>query len=75
MAKGASLSDIATNDTSRILSTLRLNNTIIKLRNRLNKDTFEKISYLKSWGVFKEELEEVKKEEKTSENLISEEDN
>ena len=38
---------------------------ITKLRNRLNKSTFEKISCLKSWGVFKEELEEAKKESKT----------
>jgi hypothetical protein len=29
---------------------------ITKLRNRLNKDTFETIMCLKSWGVFKEEL-------------------
>jgi len=35
-----------------------------KLRNRLNKNTFEKIICLKSWGVFKNEEEEVKKEEK-----------
>ena len=48
---------------------------ITKLRNRLNKSTFKKISYLKSQGVFKEELEEVKKEEKISENQVSEEDN
>jgi hypothetical protein len=32
-----------------------------KLRNRLNKSTFEIISCLKSWGLFKDELEEVKK--------------
>ena len=31
---------------------------ISKLRNRLNKDTFEKIISLKSWGVFKDEEEE-----------------
>ena len=48
---------------------------ITKLRNRLNKSTFEKISCLKSWGVFKEELEEVKKEEKNGENSILEEEN
>ena len=35
-----------------------------KLRNRLNKSTFEIISCLKSWGLFKDELEEAKKEEK-----------
>jgi hypothetical protein len=35
-----------------------------KLRNRLNKSTFEIISCLKSWGLFKDELEEVKREEK-----------
>jgi hypothetical protein len=38
-----------------------------KLRNRLNKSTFEIISYLKSWGLFKDELEEVKREEKKKE--------
>jgi hypothetical protein len=48
---------------------------ISKLRNRLNKSTFEKISCLKSWGVFKEELEEVKKEEKKNENSILKEEN
>ena len=48
---------------------------ITKLRNRLNKSTFEKISCLKSQGVFKEELEEAKKESKTGENQVSEEDN
>ena len=31
---------------------------ISKLRNRLNKDTFEKIISLKSWGVFKDDEEE-----------------
>jgi hAT family C-terminal dimerisation region len=31
---------------------------ISKLRNRLNKDTFEKIISLKSWGVFKDKEEE-----------------
>jgi hypothetical protein len=46
-----------------------------KLRNRLNKSTFEKISYLKSWGIFKDELEEVKKEEKKGANQVKEEDN
>jgi hypothetical protein len=34
-----------------------------KLRNRLNKSTFELISCLKSWGLFKDKLEEIKKEE------------
>jgi hypothetical protein len=34
---------------------------ISKLRNRLNKDTFEKIISLKSWGVFKDEKEEEEK--------------
>jgi hypothetical protein len=33
-----------------------------KLRNRLNKSTFEIIACLKSWGLFKDELEEAKKE-------------
>jgi len=37
-----------------------------KLRNRLNKSTFEIISCLKSWGLFKDELEEVKREEKNN---------
>jgi hypothetical protein len=50
-----------------------------KLRNRLNKSTFEKIAYLKSWGLVKDELEEAKKEEKKEEkkekNQDSEEDN
>jgi len=50
-----------------------------KLRNRLNKSTFEKIAYLKSWGLFKDELEEAKKEgkkeEKKEKNQDSEEDN
>ncbi|PMD52763.1 uncharacterized protein K444DRAFT_543070, partial [Hyaloscypha bicolor E] len=36
---------------------------ISKLRNRLNKSTFELISCLKSWGLFTDELEEIKKEE------------
>jgi hypothetical protein len=38
-----------------------------KLRNRLNKSTFEIISCLKSWGLFKDELEQVKREEKKEE--------
>jgi hypothetical protein len=50
-----------------------------KLRNRLNKSTFEKIACLKSWGLFKDELEEAKKEgkkeEKKEKNQDSEEDN
>ena len=46
-----------------------------KLRNRLNKSTFEKISCLKSWGIFKDELEEVKKEEKKGAKQVKEEDN
>ena len=50
-----------------------------KLRNRLNKSTFELISYLKSWGLFKDELEEAKNEEKKGEkkekNKDFEEDN
>jgi hypothetical protein len=46
-----------------------------KLRNRLNKSTFEKISCLKNYGVFKEELEQVKIEEKTSENHVFKEEN
>ena len=41
---------------------------IIKTCNRLNKSTFNKISYLKSWGLFKEEEEEDKKQEKNKEN-------
>ena len=45
---------------------------ISKLRNRLNKDTFEKIICLKSWGVFKDEEENKEKLEKTD---ISLEDN
>jgi hypothetical protein len=47
---------------------------IPKLRNRLNKSTFEKIACLKSWGVFKDELEEAKKEDKQGKSL-NEEDN
>jgi hypothetical protein len=34
------------------------------LRNRLNKSTFEKIICLKSWGVFINKEEDIKKEEK-----------
>jgi ribosomal protein L4 len=36
---------------------------ITKLHNKLNKSTFEMISCLKSWGLFKDKLEEAKKEE------------
>jgi hypothetical protein len=46
-----------------------------KLRNRLNKSTFEIISCLKSWGLFKDELEKVKREEKKKEKKDSEEGN
>ena len=50
-----------------------------KLRHRLNNSSFEIISCLKSWGLFKDELEEVKKEEKKGEKKEkkqdSEEDN
>ena len=46
-----------------------------KLRNRLNKSTFELISCLKSWGLFKDELEEIKKEELKGKKQDSEEDN
>ena len=46
-----------------------------KLRNRLNKSTFEIISCLKSWGLFKDELEEVKREGKKKEKKDSEEGN
>jgi hypothetical protein len=45
---------------------------ISKLRNRLNKDTFEKIICLKSWGVFKDKEELEEKEEVL---IISIEDN
>ena len=46
---------------------------ISKLRNRLNKDTFEKIISLKSWGVFKDEEEE--EEERKRIKDLSFEDN
>ena len=50
-----------------------------KLRNRLNKSTFEMIAYLKSWGIFKDEIKEAKKEEikeeKKEKKQDSEEDN
>ena len=45
---------------------------ISKIRNRLNKDTFEKIICLKSWGVFKDEEEE---DEELGKQEISLEDN
>jgi len=48
---------------------------MFKLRNRLNKSTFELISYLKSWGLFKDKLEEVKEEEKKRKKRDSKEDN
>jgi hypothetical protein len=48
---------------------------IIKLYNKLNKSTFNKISYLKNWGLFKEEEEENKKQEKNKENQVLKEDN
>ena len=49
-----------------------------KLRNRLNKSTFEKIICLKSWGVFINEEELIKKKEKEEKSLKNkdlEEDN
>jgi hypothetical protein len=47
-----------------------------KLRNRLNKSTFEIIACLKSWGLFKDELEEAKEKEKKGEKKQDfEEDN
>jgi len=49
-----------------------------KLRNRLNKSTFKKIICLKSWGVFINEEEEIKKEEnkdKKDKEDVSKEDN
>ena len=45
-----------------------------KLRNRLNKSTFERIACLKSWGLFKDELEEAKKEEKKREKKEKKQD-
>ena len=39
-----------------------------KLRNRLNKSTFEKIICLKSWGVFNNEEEQAKEEEIATKN-------
>ena len=46
-----------------------------KLRNRLNKSTFELISYLKSWGLFKDKLEEVREKEEKGKKQDSKEDN
>jgi hypothetical protein len=48
---------------------------ISKLRNRLNKSTFEKIICLKSWGVFKDKEEIIKKEENKEKSKLLEEDN
>jgi hypothetical protein len=45
------------------------------MRNRLNKDTFEKIISLKSWGLFNNEEEIDKKGEKREEIKVLEEDN
>jgi hypothetical protein len=42
---------------------------INKDRNRLNKDTFEYIITLKSWGLFKERIE---KENEENEGIIEE---
>ena len=39
---------------------------ISKLQNRLNKDTFEEIISLKSWGIFTEEEDKELKEVKVS---------
>ena len=46
---------------SRFFSQGALINT--KLHNRLTKPTFEKIICLKSWGIFRNEEEEVKEKE------------
>ena len=48
---------------------------LFKLHNRLNKSTIKIISCLKSWGLFKDELEEVKEEEKKQEKKDFEEGN
>jgi hypothetical protein len=45
-----------------------------KLRNRLNKSTFKRIACLKSWGLFKDELEEAKREEKKGEKKEKKQD-
>jgi hypothetical protein len=46
-----------------------------KLRNRLNKSTFEIIACLKSWGIFKDKLEEAKEKEKKGEKKQDFEEN
>ena len=46
-----------------------------KLYNRLNKSTIKIISCLKSWGLFKGELEEVEREEKKKEKKDFEDGN
>jgi len=46
---------------------------INKQRNRLNKETFESIILLKSWGILKEDkeiTEEILEEEKEKENIF-----
>ena len=48
---------------------------ISKLRNRLNKSTFEKIICLESWVVFKDKEEIIKKEENKEKSKLLEEDN
>jgi hypothetical protein len=48
---------------------------ISKLHNRLNKSTIKIISCLKSWGLFKDELEEVRGKGKKKEKKDSEEGN
>ena len=48
---------------------------ITKLRNRLNKDTFKRISCLKSWGVFEDEEEIEENKENKKEKQENEEDN
>ena len=48
---------------------------ISKVYNRLDRSTIKIISCLKSWGLFKDELEEVKREEKKKEKKDSEEGN
>ena len=47
---------------------------ISKLRNRLNKSTFEMIACLKSWGIFKDEIKEAKKEETKEEKKEKKQD-
>jgi hypothetical protein len=49
-----------------------------KLYNRLNKSTFEKIIYLKSWGIFINKEKEIKKKEnkdKKDKKEVSKKDN